>query len=269
MTKAFEIYEKIKSRILVNFSTPEAKTSQNEALISLITIYTLFVGSEKLKAEVGGLDDIKGKAAVSKYITDKAGLLVSGGEFIPGEDDGSHLRPSTFISYTQIAMKFFIDKWDVSSPIEQNFMISQILTHNTLTYPRLVSYVQKWTPPSQSNLQLTLMGWLYGDMTDAFTGQENSKSNRLSIASQVAQKYQTMRDNKRTYCVFWGTLLSLVDRTFSLRFNQGELLIKLKANRTDLHTVLMGYISTQEIDIFIDQCFEDVYNWTVLGPDDD
>lgn len=269
MSKPFDIYDAIKAQIAGFYTKPGEVVRKADALLSLWIMFNLFVGAEKLSKEVAGLDGSAAKAALLKYMAEHECLLLTEGEFMPEQADGSHLDPAAFIRYTRIAMEFFINNWDAASSQVRNIMISQLLAHNTLTYPRLVSYVQRWTPPERNDLFLTIIGWLHSDVTNAFTAEENSISNRAPIADQIVAHYQTMRDDKEAYCLFWGSLLAAVDKAFFLGFDRGLLYQKIKSNRMMMHQALIGFIGTQEVDGFIDHCFDDVYDWIILGGDDD
>ncbi len=267
MTKALETFQKIDAFIDIFYSSN--KVDKTNAKVTLVLIYELYVSAEKLEKETTGLAESEGKKTISLFIQKNASLLTTGGQFIPEEDDGSHLKPAKFIAYTQIGMAFFIERWAVAAPTERGLMVARLLAHDTLTYPRFVSYVRQWTPPQLTNLETTVTNWLFSDFNNAYTGAQFSFSNRILIAAQIANHYTTMRENKATYCVFWGNLLAMVDKTFSMNFNKDAMHAKFKASRTQLHTAFTGHLSAQEIDIFIDHCYDDVYNWVVLGGDDD
>lgn len=270
--RAAAIYQEILALIHSMFSGPDQSRNRFEAWESINMAYGLYLGAAQLVADGAmDVDEEEGTRRLSAWMQKNRSMLDKcGGVFIPLTEDGSHLKPANFCAYLQRPMMFFCDQWPQASLQKRKRLIIRVLTHNTLTVPRLVSYCDSYS--DHADLSLTILAWLENPMIDVFSGAQLTKSYCRTAREQIVSQYDVkcVPAGGKTYRIFWSSLIIRAWKAFDIG-DEGRLLDLFKSNRVVLHTELTGCISVAAIDEFIDIHFAAVWNhaFDPFGDSDD
>ena len=262
--QAIEVYQQVLGLIGQHYAKPCDAASKLNAKTTLVIIYALYFYAEKLGKEVEGLGGAKGKLAVSNFIEQRADLLKKGGEFIPQSAGNAHLLPSVFIPYIKTGMEFFTANWE-SAPPDVRVLMIMLLAHDTLTYPRLVSYIQKWVPPAMASLDGPVCQWLYSPLGDPFSGTPSAHPDAELIADHIRTKWAAEKVVDASYNCFWSNVINLCNKAFTLKNDKVAIHTKIKSSRTQLYEAFNELISTAEIDDFIDNRYAAAFEYWRSG----